>query len=303
MERCTRSPSSLSLKQNLIMFEMIDVTRSEVRGPATISHRNHYSWLIKDPLKKLWIYLCFLKASEFQYNSCCLPAMSCASCCYTYSPWEDVNQALNHLHILLLSCFSFQGPYSNCDLCSTPVHDQNNLPALLVCSHALLALFSPQISLVLTFLPPPWICSKAVSVPWASQNIWIPIHNVFTHCDPCFHACWGMARISMCCTGSQSSPRCLSSPTWKWLFWISRYALNNWNTSQKQNGPAGIHLVTKGTRECCQENQGNSFTVMQWDVPQAFSILIGTQSTCQRPSCPNSLRHLGSPTLKPFPRA
>lgn len=53
MERCTRSPSSLSLKQNLIMFEMIDVTRSEVRGPATISHRNHYSWLIKDPLKNL----------------------------------------------------------------------------------------------------------------------------------------------------------------------------------------------------------------------------------------------------------
>lgn len=53
MERCTRSPSSLSLKQNLIMFEMIDVTGSEVRGPATVSHRNHYSWFIKDPLKNL----------------------------------------------------------------------------------------------------------------------------------------------------------------------------------------------------------------------------------------------------------
>ena len=84
---------------------------------------------------------------------------------------------------------------------------------------------------------------------------------------------------------------------------LDKLLCSEWKTSHKQNGLAYIHLVTKGTPQCCRENEGISLIVMQWDVPQAFSILIGTLSSCQRPSCPNPLKCFGSPTPKPFPRA
>lgn len=144
------------------------------------------------------MYLCFLKAPECLFNSCCLPAMSCASCGYTHSQWENVNQAFNHLHILF-SHFSFQGPYGNCDLRSAPICVQNNLPPL--AAHPC-ALFSH------CFLPTPlghrhsmclpWICSEAVNASQLSQNIWLPVWNTFL---PVFvlAGVWGG---SLCCSGS-----------------------------------------------------------------------------------------------------
>lgn len=148
--------------------------------------------------------------------------MSCASFSYTHSPRENINQVLNHLHVLLLSHFSFQEPYG--DLHPTPIRDQNNLPPLAAHPHALFwHCFLPTSLGCRCSLPLPWIRSEAENASQPSQNIWLPVWNVFL---PVFvlAGAWGG---SLCCLGLHRVTDAPPAPTWKQLFWPSRYILNN----------------------------------------------------------------------------
>lgn len=134
--------------------------------------------------------------------------MSCASCGYTHSPRKNVNQALNHLHILLLSCLIFQGPYGNHDLCSTPIRVQNSLPPLAAHPHALFShCFLPA------SLGPDVLCLS----PGSAQRLQMRLNparisgSQFGTCFSPFSCLLGRGSISVLLRLTLS-PRCLSSP-------------------------------------------------------------------------------------------
>lgn len=113
-ERCTSSPNSWSLKQNLAMFEIVSVTGSEMREawqnftPQRNQERCFIIELLKEIHEFTFVSKSFLHVCLTAVNSSHWNLHSFALSSYTHSPWENVNQALDHLHTVLLSHFHFQ---------------------------------------------------------------------------------------------------------------------------------------------------------------------------------------------------
>ena len=94
----------------------------------------------------------------------------------------------------------FRGPII---IVASAVHNQNNLPALAALSHALFShCFLPTSHGCRWSLPLPCICSEAENLSQPSQNIWLPVWNVFF---PIFllAGVWGASLRSHAHAGSQ----------------------------------------------------------------------------------------------------
>lgn len=269
-ERCTRSPNSLSLKQNLVMFEIIGVTGSEMRKTWQnfTPQRNPEHCFIEELLKEIHEFIFVsLKASACLFNSCHIPATSCASCSYTHSPGGNVNQALDHLHTLLLSHFHFQVFWGTHDLSSMTICDQNNLPPLAADSPALF--FYCVLPESLEFPVSPLDALRGCKcISTQPEHLAHSLECV----SPRFHACWDMRRISVLLRLTLS-PRCLSIPHLDAVLLPKLLHTKSQKKFHMLKGLTGIHLVAKRQHGHYQENQGLSLlvtAVMGMTCPMGF---------------------------------
>lgn len=175
------------------MFEIIGVTGSEMRKTWQnfTPQRNPEHCFIEELLKEIHEFIFVsLKASACLFNSCHIPATSCASCSYTHSPGGNVNQALDHLHTLLLSHFHFQVFWGTHDRSSMTICDQNNLPPLAADSPALF--FYCVLPESLEFLVSPLDALRGCKcISTQPEHLAHSLECV----SPRFHACWDMRRI------------------------------------------------------------------------------------------------------------